>query len=126
MTPQEAKQILKECRHLQRESEELRRSYERYTHRCWRDDRVYRNIVAGLLCKYLQAEKNAVESAERIEATLECLPSLERRILRLHFVSGQTWQKVAEETGYSVEHVKGYLQKRAVALFAAWWSRCSE
>jgi|GEM_PF-2565668 len=125
MTPKKAKQILKECRYLRKESEELRKAYENYTHTQWRDTKEYRNIVAKMLHKWFLAEKNAVERAERIETVLACLPCLERRILRLYFVLGQSWRKVAQETNYSPEHVKGYLQKRALSLFAAWWSRGS-
>lgn len=123
MTVQEARQILKGYGHLLKECAELRRVYHEYTGTQWRDSDEYRQAAGRRYGYYLQALKKAENEAERIEATLSMLPSLERRILRLHFFHRQTWRKVAFETGYSEEHIKGYLQKRALKLFAAWWPK---
>ena len=123
MTPQEARQVLKGCRHLFEERSNLRCDYETYVHTQWRDTEEYRNTVGELLNNWLVLEKKAVKRLECIKKALGHLPPLESRILRLHFVQGKTWRKVASETGYSEEHVKGYLQRRALKMFAAAWPR---
>ena len=51
------------------------------------------------------------------EWTLEIdrLPSLERRLIQLRYLEGWSWQKVADELGFSVDHVRGFLHKKALA-----------
>lgn len=119
MTRNEAKQVLKEYRSLQRECKELRRLYEEYDHQIWRDDEDYRQTWGKLRQQWLTSEKRAAEEAERIEVALVCIPSRESRILRLHYLMGYPWLRVAREMGYSVDHVQGSLHRRALSRFAA-------
>ena len=123
MTQQEAKQILKECRHAFHECTVLKKSYEIYTGVQWRDTKEYKNTAMQLFSCWLKALKKAEKTAETVERVLECLPTRERLILRLYYFQGKSWKEVASETGYSEDHVKGYLQNRALALFAAWWPK---
>ena len=126
MTLQEAKEILKECRYAFRECIEKKRSYEFYTGTRWRDSETYKNKAMQTLYCFIEALKKAEKMIARVERVLECLPARERLILRLYYFQGKSWKEVASETGYSEDHVKGYLQNRALALFAAWWPRCAE
>ena len=123
MTQQEARKILKECRHAFRECTELKRSYEIYTGVQWRDSEEYKDTAMRLFYCWLKALKKAEKTVETVEGVLECLPTRERLILRLYYFQGKSWKEVASETGYSEDHVKGYLQNRALALFAAWWPK---
>ena len=50
---------------------------------------------------------------------INCVPTAEYRLLlRLRYINSwpraMTWEKVADQMGYSVDHVKGYMHGRAV------------
>lgn len=47
---------------------------------------------------------------------IDALPDLERRLIILHYFNGWSWKRVAEELGYSYDHVSGKLHKRALKL----------
>lgn len=51
-----------------------------------------------------------------IEGWLDCFEPEERRILRLYYVNGLTWEEVAEKVGYSSRH----LSRKVKRLYAAY------
>ena len=53
----------------------------------------------------------------RIERGIARLPSVERRILRRHYLSGQTWEAVAEAENYSYVQI-WRIKKRALERLA--------
>ena len=50
----------------------------------------------------------------RIERGIARLPSVERRIIRRHYLSGQTWEAVADAESYSYVQI-WRIKKRAIA-----------
>ena len=61
--------------------------------------------------------KRCANIGERISAwiaELNHLPSLEFRLLYLHYFEHKSWQKVADELGYSADYVRGKLYKKAL------------
>ena len=50
----------------------------------------------------------------RIERAISGLPSVERRIIRRHYLSGQTWEAVADAESYSYVQI-WRIKKRAIA-----------
>lgn len=123
MTIQEARQILKGYGHLCKEYRELERIYKSYEKTVWRDDDAFKEAVYRRRHYCAVAAEKVKKEAETIEYTLIQIPPLERRILRLHFIQGQTWRKVALEIRFSEEYVKGYLQRKALQAFAAAWPK---
>ena len=61
--------------------------------------------------------KRCANIGERVSgwiAELNRLPSMEFRLIYMHYFEGESWQKVADELGYSVDYVKGKLRKKAL------------
>lgn len=123
MTVQEARQVLKGYGHLCKEYRELEQIYKSYVKSVWRDDEAYKKEAHRRQHYCAEAAAKSQKEFEMIERTLIRIPPLERRILRLHFLQGQTWRKVAFEVRFSEEYVKGYLQRKALQAFAAAWPK---
>lgn len=54
----------------------------------------------------------------KIEAAVDSLPSVERRLIVLRYCEGLSWRKIAVDLGFSVDHVGGALHRRALKLLA--------
>ena len=57
---------------------------------------------------------------------IDRLPSLERRLIQLRYFEKLSWQMVADELGFSVDHVKGKLHKKVLQDLKADRSASSE
>jgi DNA-directed RNA polymerase sigma subunit (sigma70/sigma32) len=63
----------------------------------------------------------------KAEKLIETMPTPEyRELIRLRYVSGglklMTWEQVAEQMGYSADHVRGKLHGKAIAEARRVWS----
>ena len=63
----------------------------------------------------------------KAEKLIEVMPTPEyRELIRLRYVSGglklMTWEQVAEQMGYSADHVRGKLHGKAIAEARRVWS----
>ena len=64
-------------------------------------------------------EKRRLDAAiERIEAAVDQLPSVERRLIIMRYSEGLSWRKIAVELGFSEDHVSGFLHKKALRYLA--------
>lgn len=63
-----------------------------------------------------EAESRALKMLTQLEHVIAAMPSTEGRLLRMRYVQGWSWAKVADSLGYSVDHCKGFLHKKAMGL----------
>ena len=57
-----------------------------------------------------------IREIERIEAAVDALPPLERDLIFLRYREGKSWFYISLELGYSEDHVRGKLHKKALAF----------
>lgn len=62
-------------------------------------------------------QKNVVE---KIDKAIALLPELERAVVNMKYISGEglSWVQIAERVGYSVDHCKGKVRRKAVERVA--------
>ena len=73
--------------------------------------RVFRRLCDLKKCK------DALNARiERIEAAVDALPCVERRLIILRYCEKCSWQKIALELTFSCEYVRGRLHKHALSL----------
>ena len=58
--------------------------------------------------------KRVERRLEEVSKALNKLPSNERQLLILRYFCGYSWQKIAQELGYSEDNVRGYLHRKAL------------
>jgi RNA polymerase sigma factor (sigma-70 family) len=61
---------------------------------------------AALAEQLRELEDQISREALAIEKAIESLPSFERHIMRLHYIDGMTWERVAEIKHYSARHIR--------------------
>ena len=84
------------------------------------------DLVAVELRQKRQIERLMSDIA-KAEKLIEVMPTPEyRELIRLRYVSGglklMTWEQVAEQMGYSADHVRGKLHGKAIAEARRVWS----
>ena len=110
---------LKQLRSLMAELEELEQMRKDLEHRKHEKgltrfaENVYNKRLAILEDK--EIELNTL--LERVQFALSLLPSEERRILELRYVEGRLWRDIAAEMGFSEDHIRGHLHKKALEHF---------
>ena len=63
----------------------------------------------------LRKRRDAIdEQINAVMLIIDRLPSLERRLIQLRYFEKMSWQMVADELGFSVDHVKGKLHKKVL------------
>ena len=84
------------------------------------------DLVAVELRQKRQIERLMSDIA-KAEKLIETMPTPEyRELIRLRYVSGglklMTWEQVAEQMGYSADHVRGKLHGKAIAEARRVWA----
>lgn len=84
------------------------------------------DLVAVELRQKRQIER-LVSDIAKAEKLIETMPTPEyRELIRLRYVSGglklMTWEQVAEQMGYSADHVRGKLHGKAIAEARRVWA----
>ena len=75
------------------------------------------NLIArkdSAVREYEDKLSEMLREMRRIEREISWLPPTERRVIRRHYVSGQTWEAVAEAENYSYVQI-WRIKKRALA-----------
>ena len=62
----------------------------------------------------LQRRKHIEDLFKEVYLQLDCLPSTERQLIELRYIEGCGWSFVAHALGFSEDHVRGKLRKRAL------------
>ena len=107
---------LREYRSLYKEVEELRRMLTEMETRCGTDrwTELSDTVYAARKERFEEAQRRASLLLERIETAIEGLPSAERRVIRLRYIEGHGWQKIALEMSYSESAVRTRIHQRAL------------
>ena len=107
---------LREYRSLYKEVEELRRMLAEMEARRGTDrwTELSGTVYAARKERFEEAQRRASLLLERIETAIEALPSMERRVIRLRYIEGVSWSKIAFVMGYSEPAVRQKIHQRAL------------
>ena len=109
---------LREYRSLYKEVEELRRMLLEMEARQGTDrwTELSGTVYAARKERFEEAQHRASLLLERIETSIEDLPSMERRVIRLRYIEGFDWFRVSSMMNFSYDHVSGKLHRNALRL----------
>jgi RNA polymerase sigma factor (sigma-70 family) len=108
----EYEDLLMEVKELEQETEEIRTQINalvinNYTEdlNCSKQKEKLLTSMEALYTALLYKKEKAVKTRLDIEQAIDVLPARERRIIRSYYIYGKLWEDIANEMGYSIQHI---------------------